>query len=835
MKKIICFFLALLTCIGATACNANTGSITPVAYGSLTDVEVWGAPGTEKVLQDVHGIYDSFRTDAKIDVTTAKGEYEGQHIIITAKSKPVKYFLSLGNLTMQDGDDVVLFPAGNFEVFHEKYIQVVRNFDKTAMPTGNYPDALVPYENIVNVGENVIEANQNQGLYFRFNVPIDQPAGVYTGKVTLTIAGKSMDIPVKLTVANLTVSEETHSKTNFFSRGLFHKGELESTQRMLDLYNEKLLEYRVSNCGLVQGSYHTDEEIKYYVDKAYDFMQDPRCSIVVIPYATEKVQGHTCIKASVFESYLRAFAQKSLETNYNMLKKLVCYLGIIDEPQLNNTFEALKVVVTVYRDTITKVADDIASDTNFVSPIKDEIVDSMRKVRNTITTHYNAEYAEYIDTWCPMYHMYDGELIHNYTNQEERWWYGCIQPRAPYPTYHIEDTLLSARAVSWMMAEYGVVGNLYWGFDLYAMYDGQKYHEIEDYYGGDAERFDQCNGDGFLLYPGKKYGIDGPVGSLRVEAIRDGIEEYELFYAMMQTYDKVNAEVSAINSSLAFTSDKVVKSLTGTIYTGTKVSTTSGAFQSARDSLFEIAYVTQETGALILDYYDDNRGNVTYKLLAPNNVVVKNNGVVQNVSETAGKYNVYTITTALTEDSNLLNVSFECNGKTYSYVKSLGGKVSINSAESYLASDYDVVSGNDYIEPSFELVNASSVNSSLNGKLAKVTLQSAIEDVWQEFTFAGKMINGLSNKTSKVILNVYNDSQREVNFTIYAKYKNEQIYVQVASVKLKAGMNKIEVSLAATNWAKLGDMQYFIARVGEKSSVEPSRSIYFGETVIYNK
>ena len=521
MKKIICFFLALLTCIGATACNANTGSITPVAYGSLTDVEVWGAPGTEKVLQDVHGIYDSFRTDAKIDVTTAKGEYEGQHIIITAKSKPVKYFLSLGNLTMQDGDDVVLFPAGNFEVFHEKYIQVVRNFDKTAMPTGNYPDALVPYENIVNVGENVIEANQNQGLYFRFNVPIDQPAGVYTGKVTLTIAGKSMDIPVKLTVANLTVSEETHSKTNFFSRGLFHKGELESTQRMLDLYNEKLLEYRVSNCGLVQGSYHTDEEIKYYVDKAYDFMQDPRCSIVVIPYATEKVQGHTCIKASVFESYLRAFAQKSLETNYNMLKKLVCYLGIIDEPQLNNTFEALKVVVTVYRDTITKVADDIASDTNFVSPIKDEIVDSMRKVRNTITTHYNAEYAEYIDTWCPMYHMYDGELIHNYTNQEERWWYGCIQPRAPYPTYHIEDTLLSARAVSWMMAEYGVVGNLYWGFDLYAMYDGQKYHEIEDYYGGDAERFDQCNGDGFLLYPGKKYGIDGPVGSLRLEAIRE--------------------------------------------------------------------------------------------------------------------------------------------------------------------------------------------------------------------------------------------------------------------------------------------------------------------------
>lgn len=832
MKKLLCLFLAILTCFGATACNSSAITTKPVANGTLSDVEVWGAPATEKVLQNVHGIYDHFRSDAKIDVTTAKGEYEGQHIILTAKSKPVKYFLVLGNLIADDGTE---FPASNFEVFHEKYIYVSRNFDKTAMPTGYYPDALVPYQNIVNVGENVVNANENQGLYFRFNVPIDQKAGVYTGKVTLTIAGSSMDIPVKLTVEDLVVNEETHSKTNFFSRGLFHKGELESTQRMLDLYNEKLLEYRVSNCGLVQGSYHTDEEIEYYVEKAYDFMQDPRCSIVVIPYATEKVQGYTCIKASVFESYLRAFAKKSVETNYNMLKKLVCYLGIIDEPQLNGTFEALKVVVTVYRDTITKVADDIANDASIVSPIKDEIVASMRKVRNTITTHYDAEFAEYIDTWCPMYHMYDGELIHNYANQEERWWYGCISPRAPYPTYHIEDTLLSARAVSWMMAEYGIVGNLYWGFDLYAMYDGEKYHEIEDYYGGDAERFDQCNGDGWLLYPGKKYGIDGPVGSLRLEAIRDGIEEYELFYSMMQTYNQVNEEVKAINPALAFSPDKVIKSLTGSIYTGTKVSTTSATFQSARDSLFEIAQITEETGALILDFKDDNRGNVTYKLLAPNTVTVKNNGIVLSETSTVGKYKLYTVVTALNNDANYLNLSFEADGKTYNYVKHLGGKVQINSASTFIAGDFGAEPDNLYIEPTFASVDASTVNSSLVGKLAKVSLTSAGADIWQEFTFAGNVVNGLSSNTSKMILEIYSESKTDIKFTIYAKYQKEIIYGQLATGTLKQGVNKVEISLSATNWAKLGNIEFCVVRLGEKSVVEPARSIYFGETVIYNK
>ncbi len=34
-------------------------------------------------------------------------------------------------------------------------------------------------------------------------------------------------------------------------------------------------------------------------------------------------------------------------------------------------------------------------------------------------------------------------------------------------------------------------------------------------------------GDGSLLYPGKPVGVDGPVGSLRLEIIRDGIEDFD--------------------------------------------------------------------------------------------------------------------------------------------------------------------------------------------------------------------------------------------------------------------------------------------------------------------
>ena len=90
ITKVFGSALAVMMLFGSVACDQNS-SFTEIKYGKLSDSEVWGAPATEKVLQDVHGIYDAFRTDAVVDVTAARGEYESQHVIITAKDKPLKY------------------------------------------------------------------------------------------------------------------------------------------------------------------------------------------------------------------------------------------------------------------------------------------------------------------------------------------------------------------------------------------------------------------------------------------------------------------------------------------------------------------------------------------------------------------------------------------------------------------------------------------------------------------------------------------------------------------------------------------------------------------------
>ena len=197
MKKILSAMLAVLLSLGCFACDTPDGGGGTVSYGTLADATLWGAPGWEKVLQDVHTGYDDFKTDAEIDLTVAKGEKEAQHVIITAKDKHLRYTVELSDLKASDG---TVFPKEKIELFHEKYIEVKVNYSGTDAPTGWYPDALVPYENIVKYGENVVEPNRNQGLYFRFDIPLTQRQEFIRERQSLLSADRARIFPFLLTL-----------------------------------------------------------------------------------------------------------------------------------------------------------------------------------------------------------------------------------------------------------------------------------------------------------------------------------------------------------------------------------------------------------------------------------------------------------------------------------------------------------------------------------------------------------------------------------------------------------------------------------------------------------
>ena len=279
MRKAFSIVLSALLLMQLCACTDTEQSSTSQkqnqqqeTYGNLSDATIWGAPGTEKILQDKQGLYDDIKTEAAIDLTVAKGELEAQHIIIAAKDKKLSYTLTLNDLSASDG---TVFSKENIEVFHEKYVHVKTTYDRSKLPAGWYPDALVPYENIVQAGENVVEKEQNQGLYFRFDIPTEQPAKVYAGTAKLTIGEQSQDIPITLNVADVTVSEESHAKSIFLNQWHFHKGELDTTQEMLNEYTptpkllafEALLILRISDSKYI---YRIEERRKQVTYRTFD-------------------------------------------------------------------------------------------------------------------------------------------------------------------------------------------------------------------------------------------------------------------------------------------------------------------------------------------------------------------------------------------------------------------------------------------------------------------------------------------------------------------------------------------------------------------------------------
>lgn len=97
--------------------------------------------------------------------------------------------------------------------------------------------------------------------------------------------------------------------------------------------------------------------------------------------------------------------------------------------------------------------------------------------------------------------------------------------------------------MSWMQKAYDVDGNLYWATTTYNKIELNQHGEdnitrpIDPY--ADPQRMSErwiANGDGYLFYPGAKYGADYPFASMRLEAIRDGLEEYEYLRQLETLY-----------------------------------------------------------------------------------------------------------------------------------------------------------------------------------------------------------------------------------------------------------------------------------------------------------
>ncbi len=132
--------------------------------------------------------------------------------------------------------------------------------------------------------------------------------------------------------------------------------------------------------------------------------------------------------------------------------------------------------------------------------------------------------------------------------EAEFWWYSSDNPRDGMCNIYITKTGMECRSVFWQQYLYGADGFLYW--------------EVSDFSSVNSRNTSMSNiFAGVLCYNNKVYKTDEAVGSVRVEMVRDGIEDFDYLNMIEEQYGKdvADAFVARITTDLLeYTMDSAV-------------------------------------------------------------------------------------------------------------------------------------------------------------------------------------------------------------------------------------------------------------------------------------
>lgn len=625
LRKIISNALVIATTASVLSWQTNN-----IVSAEGCGLRVWFADSTTKILQD-YEYSEAEKSESSFNISMAQNEVEGGQLILNSDNN-VFYNISITDLV--NGEYKI--SKENIDIYHEKYIQTSFASDKGAdyyasvmnIPQASFPDALLPFHVAKSYRENKIYAGKNQGVWIDVKTGFaeETPAGDYIGKIKVSASNEQIEIPVKVTVWDFSISTETHKRTLFnYYRDYIFEGEGDSSNDMMEKYYEYFLDYRVN----LQKLPALGNETSKMVELVKKYSQDERVNTWALPTFNhqefETTSGQTYpddvdLRMERQKDLITALAYESVKDGKNYLAKAVNYDVLYDEYTLNGrqhlregaakSFEMFR----KYCQSVTKMFD------NIYGP---EYIDSVEGLRDSIewlpqlsVAEYNSSsygIVEYTNIWCPTIRGLSNSGVENVKNalyaertdeygvvqkNKELWSYTCNWPPYPYPTYHIDDILYSSRLYAWMMYDYGISGDLYYLSASNKMHSASSETEMLNPYTTPV-RNPEANGDGYLVYPGSYYGIDGPVGTLRLTSIRDGNEEYEYLYLLDNLYQQMKDYYGIENLSY----QNAYRDIADSLYNNCKLhlSTTGKDLLNAREKIASIIESIQSDEHLIVE------------------------------------------------------------------------------------------------------------------------------------------------------------------------------------------------------------------------------------------
>ena len=471
-------------------------------------------------------------------LAAARGEYESFQAVVTARDGNLQRVRAeVSPMLNAEGEEALEIAV---TLYREVFVPVRHSAPRATEAPGLIPDALVPFINPYTndpiaeprwsgsertgprFGASEFEGwqDQHQPLWVDVWVPRDAAPGLYTATLTVRTGDDAAELPLALEVWDFALPEGPTHENHFGGFGgvagyLGLDAKSEEFAHIEDRYAEMMANHRlnpplpsslhpeVGEDGTVTFAPEVDEAIAAFVNRLHVTNIDiPRA-----PFGD--ITGANREKAiNFYRSWYAYLASKGWADR--------SYLYLLDEPNDPEAYERVRALGAVVK----------------------EAEPGIRRL--VVEQPYTQDPAwgtldEAIDIWCPLFGFVDeGSVDRVIAQSDEVWSYtALVQTAPPYhpnyesvkndvpPFWQMDFPVLSYRIAPWLNRRYNITGLLYWS----SVYWGSPNRNPWD----DPGFRIRWNGEGALFYPGNDAGIDGPIASIRLKNLRDGMEDYEYF------------------------------------------------------------------------------------------------------------------------------------------------------------------------------------------------------------------------------------------------------------------------------------------------------------------
>ncbi len=492
-------------------------------------------PPTEKVFRNEQIFADEPVGTGKL--AAAGNEREGIQLVVYPLKELKNVRVETAAIPGLSGAAVSIHPVG--------YVWC----EKPSYPVGRsgwMPDPICEYAASMD-----LEAGKYQSYYLDIKLPPNAPKGVYKGEVRLNADGiDAVTLPFELRVFGFSLPDGTPyplaTSKGAVSLGKHYpptaEGRVEYRKKCFQL----LLDYRISPDDIYR--WHPAE-----VAEAREILKNQGTMFNIIYVQPGKDES------GKYPEPHRSRILKSLERVVPQYAEA----GILDRAYIYGFDEAGPAMFEAMRDIFGAIKEKYPD-----IPIMTTAYDNSFGI--------DSELDRYVDIWVPLSDKLPLTLDAAARARErgrQIWWYVCIAPLAPYANLMIEYPAIDGRLLMGMMSlQQRPQGFLYYCVSMWRDYhkndQGKWEASMRKKYMNGAPLTDwpgyswqNSNGDGNWTYPA----ADGPIPSLRLKNINDGLEDY--FYWDMLS--KAAASSTAMPSDWLKRAekalrapDRIVKSLT---------------------------------------------------------------------------------------------------------------------------------------------------------------------------------------------------------------------------------------------------------------------------------